>query len=297
VDAIRRFIEFFTANIPNANTRNAYATAVAQFCAWADEREYKLGKLNPILISAYVEALRDRMSVPTVKQHLAAIRVLFDWLVLGHIVQFNPAASVRGPKHIVRRGKTPVLNAEEARRLLDSIDVSTVGGLRDRALIGVMLFTFARVSAAVSMKVVDYYSIGRRAWIRLTEKGGKFKEVPAHHTAALYLDEYIAAARLAKEPATPLFRSLVGRSGRLGQARLSRTDALRMIKRRAAAVGLPAKICCHTFRGTGITNYLANGGTIEKAQFIAGHESPETTKLYDRREDEITLDEIERIAI
>lgn len=112
-----------------------------------------------------------------------------------------------------------------------------------------------------------------------------------------YLDAYVAAAGIAGDLKTPLFRSAIGRTNVLGSSRLTRQDALRMIKRRAAGASLPARTCCHTFRATGITAYLQNGGTIEKAQTIAAHESPRTTKLYDRTSDDITLDEIERIVI
>lgn len=295
--AIYRFVEFFTANIRNRNTQAAYGQAVAQFCAWADANDYTLTTLNPVVIASYVDGLMKTKTAPTVKQHLAAIRTLFDWLVLGQVVPFNPAASVRGPKHKVKRGKTPVLTPEEARALLDDIDVATIAGLRDRALIAVMLYSFARVSAVVGMNVESYYSIGRRSWIRLQEKGGKHHEVPAHHNAALYLDEYITAAGIAEDKNKPLFRSLARRVDGLSSSRMSRVDVLRMIKRRAVAMKLRANICCHTFRGTGITAYLKNGGSLETAQAIAGHESPDTTKLYDRTDDEVTLDEIERIAI
>jgi site-specific recombinase XerD len=232
-----------------------------------------------------------------VKQHLAAIRMLFDYLVIGQIIPMNPASSVRGPKHVVKRGKTFVLSATDTRRLLDSIDPSTTAGLRDRALIAVMVFSFARVSAVVGMNVGDFYQNGKRWWFRLHEKGGKFHEVPAHHSAEACLDAYVAGIGIAAEKKTPLFRTTRGKTGRITQRRLHRSDALRMIKRRAKAAGLPANICNHTFRATGITAFLSNGGTIENAQAIAAHESPRTTKLYDRTNDEITLDEIERILI
>ena len=141
--------------------------------------------------------LQGQFSPPTVKQHLAAIRVLFDWLVTGHVIDVNPAHAVRGPKYVVKKGKTPILNADEARALLDSIDISTLTGLRDRALIGVMVYTFARVNAVISMKVKDYFTQGRRGWVRLHEKGGKEHEVPCHHMLEKYLDEYVAAAEIA----------------------------------------------------------------------------------------------------
>jgi len=294
-DAARRFVEFFTATIRNKNTRAAYAEAVGQFFAWCERHRVRtLPEISPIVIAAYIE--NHPGAAPTVKQHLAAIRMLFDFLVIGQIVPMNPAASVRGPKHAVRRGKTPVLTADQARTLIDSIQTDSIIGLRDRALIGLMCYTFARVSAMVHMQVEDYYENGKRWWVRLHEKGGKRHEVPCHHNAEAYLDEYLAAAGIRDEKKSPLFRSVDNRR-RLTANPMTRTDVLRMVKRRALGAGLPSSTCCHTFRATGITAYLENGGTIENAQAIAAHESPRTTKLYDRTSDEITLDEVERIAI
>ena len=201
-----RFVEFFAANIRNKNTRASYAHAATRFFDWCESRHLALTDLRPAVIAAYIE--QHPGSAPTVKQHLAAVRMLFDWLVIGQIVPMNPAASVRGPKHVVKVGKTPVLKADQARQLLDSIDTSTVVGLRDRAILGVMCFTFARVSATAGMKVEDYYQSGKRWWIRLHEKGGKRHEVPAHHNAEMYLDAYIAAAAIGDEKRSPLFRSI-----------------------------------------------------------------------------------------
>ena len=304
--AAKRFVEFFTANIPNPNTRAAYAQAVDQFLRWAEGRRLTLRTIEPIAVAAYVQELKGRLATPSVKQHLAAIRMLFDWLVTGQVLPLNPAASVKAPKHVVKKGKTPVLSARDARTLLDSIEAERdngdgtktplLVGLRDRALIGVMVFSFARISAVLGMKVEDYYPNGKRWWLRLHEKGGKFHELPAHHNAEAYLDAYLEAAGIAGERHGPLFRT-VDRHGRLTAGRLTRNDALRMVKRRARDAGLPGAVCCHTFRATGITAYLENGGTIENAQAIAAHESPRTTKLYDRTGDEIKLDEVERIGI
>jgi integrase/recombinase XerD len=295
--ATTRFLEFFTVNIRNPNTRLAYAKAVGQFLSWCDKRQWELKEIEPMVVAAYVEQLTRERAPQTVKQHLAAIRMLFDWLVVGQVVSFNPASSVRGPRYSIKKGKTPVLSAADARRLLDSIATGHVVGLRDRALIGLMVYSFARVSAVVRMRVRDYYSNGKRYWIRLHEKGGKFHEVPVHHTAEEYLDAYIEAAGLADEKNKPLFRTTRGRSRGLTERALDRFEAYKMIKRRAEGAGLPREITCHTFRATGITAYLENGGTIEHAQAIAAHESPRTTKLYDRTSDAISLDEIERIVI
>jgi site-specific recombinase XerD len=295
--ASRRFIEFFAAQIRNRNTREAYYRAVVDFLAWCDDRKLSLTQIEPVAVAAYVEYLSTIYSAPTVKQHLAAMRMCFDWLVTGHVLKTNPASPVRGPKHVVKRGKTPLLSADDARQLLNSIDHSTLVGLRDRALIATMIFTFARVTAVTAMEVDDYYHVGKRSWIRLHEKGGKFLEVPAHHKAVEYLDAYVAAAGIGSDTGGPLFRTTRGRSQRLTGRPLTRQDALRMVKRRVRAAGLSHLLSCHSFRATGITAYLENGGTIEKAQQIAGHESPRTTKLYDRRDDKLSLDEVERITI
>ena len=296
--ATRKFIEFFVANIRNKNTRAAYHTAVRSFFARCDWRGVtELGRIEPVIVAAYVEDLGRRYSVPTVKQHLAAIRMLFDSLVVGQVIPSNPATSVRGPRYVIERGKTPVLSTEEARLLLDSIDVGSVIGLRDQALIATMVYTFARVSAVVGMKVDDYYQNGKRYWLRLHEKGGRFHEVPAHHSLEAYLDSYIAAAGRGEEDRGPLFRTVAGRTGRLTTAPISRNDVFRMIRRRAKDAGLTHQISCHTFRATGITAFILGGGSLENAQIIAAHSSPRTIKLYDRTSDQITLDEIERIVI
>ena len=140
------------------------------------------------------------MAKPSVKQHLAAIRMLFDWLVTGQVVPTNPAHSVRGPRHSVKKGKTSVLSVEEMRTLLDSIAIQDkkgnpiLIGLRDRALIALMGYTFARVGAVVGMKVEDYYIQKRRGWVRLHEKGGKVNELPCHHSLEQFLDEWLNAS-------------------------------------------------------------------------------------------------------
>jgi site-specific recombinase XerD len=231
-DASKRFIEFFTANIRNPNTRKAYAWAVREFATWCEANGLtELSDIEPVHIAAYIEILWQRLSAPSVKQHLAAIRMLFDWLVVGQVLATNPASSVRGPKHSVRKGKTPVLAADEARTLLDSIDIGTLVGLRDRALIGLMVYTFARVGAALQIKVEDVYVQGRRTWIRLYEKGGKRHEMPCHHNLDEYLHAYINSAKLT-EAKSILFRTAPRRSGQLTDRPMSQADAYRMIRRR-----------------------------------------------------------------
>ena len=294
--AAERLVEFFTAQIRNTNTRAAYGTAVTRFFAWCDARGLALNQISPIAVATYIDALQETASAPTVKQHLAAIRHLFDYWVVGQVVPANPASSVRGPTHVVRTGKTPVLQPEEARGLLALIDGPDLADRRDRALLAVMVYSFARVSAVVRMDVADYYQQGKRWWLRLHEKGGKHHAVPVHHKAEAALDAYLDAAGIAAETGAPLWRTLTRARGLSGR-RMSRVDVFRMIKRRVKAAGLGAAANCHTFRATGITAYLRNGGTLERAQAIAAHESPRTTKLYDRTADDVTIEDIEKIGI
>jgi integrase/recombinase XerD len=259
--------------------------------AWSEQHVDDIRAITPMHVAAYIE--KHPGSPQTIKQHLAAIKMLFDYLVISQIVPTNPAAPVKGPTHVVKRGKTPVLSVEDARTLLDSIPLDSLQGLRDRALVGVMLFSFARVSAVLGMKVSDFYENGRRRWFRLLEKGGKHHEVPVHHKAQDYVAEYLEKAGF--EPNKPLFQTF-HKKAPTGRP-MSRSEAYRMIRRRALAAGIFAPVCCHSFRATGITVYLENNGTLETAQKIAAHESPRTTKLYDRTDDQLTLDEIEKISV
>jgi integrase/recombinase XerD len=295
--AQEKFFEFFTAYIPNSNTRAAYYRDAMAFFAWAEGRGLSLHTIKPPHVAAYIQGLQKTHSPASVKRALAAVRMLFDYLVLGQVIEHNPAHAVRGPKHVVHKGKTPVLSKEEAQELLASIETSHVVGLRDRALVATMLYTFARVEAAVGMNVEDYFTQGRRAWVRLHEKGGKHHDMPAHHKLEEFLDQYLEATGRGQGKKAPLFRTAAGKTKKLTDTRLTRQDAWRMIRRRTADAGIKTEIGCHSFRATGITNYLENGGTLEKAQQMAAHSSARTTKLYDRRNDQLTLDEVERIDI
>ena len=293
-----RFLEFFASAIRNPHTRRAYGRAVADFLAWcADHGVASITAVQPLHVASWVELQTRERSAPTVKLRLAAIRHLFDWLVTGQIVPVNPAASVRGPSHSVRKGKTPVLDPAEARLLLDSIDVGTPIGLRDRALIGLMVFSFARIGAALSMRVEDVFVQNRRLWVRLREKGGKRHEMPCHHTLEAYLHAYLDETGIGADPKGWLFRTIGRGTGQLSRTDLPQANAYAMVQRRALAAGIGTRIGNHSFRATGITAYLKNGGTLENAAAMANHASTRTTQLYDRRRDDISLDEIERIRV
>ncbi len=295
--AQKRFFTFFTDNIRNPNTRDAYFRNAARFFEWCEKQRLPLTSIESFHVSAYVEELLLDLAKPSVKQHLASLRMLFDWLVVGQVLPMNPAAAVRGPKHVVKKGKTPVLDEETAKLLLNSIDTTHVVGLRDRAIIGTMIYTFARIDAVLQMNVNDYYPNGKRWWVRLHEKGGKAHEMPAHHKLEEFMDEYLEEAAFNLDKRTPLFPSTRGRSRILTSKRLLRTNAWSMVRRRARDAEIRTEIGNHTFRATGITNYMQNGGELQEAKKMAAHESARTTGLYDRSDDSITLDEIERISI
>jgi len=318
-----RFIEFFTSNIENLHTRRAYHRAALEFAAWCEAGGiYSLDDVQSIHVAAFREARlqgtwhpqpgpdprRWAMSRPTVKQQLAAIRMLFDYLLVGQAMKTNPAAAVRGPKHSVAVGSTPIISAEEARQLFDSIGDATPIALRDRALVAAMTFSFARISAMLNCRIRDYYyesQRGHRAWLRLYEKGSKQTKMPLHHLLHDYLDAYVKGACQDCDPDDWLFRASESklrsdiplRKSQLSKRPISQSDAWNMLQRRAKKAGLMTHITNHTFRATGITEYLRNGGKLEIAQKMANHESARTTGLYDRRGDELSLDEIERIVI
>jgi site-specific recombinase XerD len=293
-----RYVEFFTANIRNPNTRRAYARACGQFFAWCEDRGFVLATIRPVDVAEWVEQLQEKHGAAGVKQQLAAVRMLFDWLITGQVVPLNPAAAVRGPKHVVKTGKTPVLDAAEWRKLMDSIPTETVRDLRDRALIATLTYSFARIGAALKMKVEDLQAKGSGWRLRLHEKGGKHHEMPCHHSLAEALHAYVAAAGIAEDRKGWLFRTSPGHNSTvLTERPMEQSGAWVMIRRRAVGAGIRAQIGNHTFRATGITAYLGNGGALEHAQSMAAHESPRTTKLYDRTKDRLTQDEVERIRL
>ena len=186
-------------------------------------------------------------------------------------------------------------------QLLNSIETDTLIGMRDRAMIATMAYSFARIAAVTALKVGNVFRQQQRLWLRLTEKGGKTIDVPCHHQLEIYLAEWIEAAGLAGRDAAPVFQTFGSWGTRRERGRAQSGRAMnqpmtwQMITRRAKAAGITTPICNHTFRATGITAYLKNNGTIDRAAVIAGHASIRTTQLYDRRPDDVTLDEIERI--
>lgn len=303
----KRYTIFFTDTIRNRNTREAYFRNAWRFFSYCESLGLEIDQIESFHVSAYVELLMSHYAKPTVKQNLATIRRLFDWLIIGQVLDSNPAHAVRGPKHVVNEGLTPILDHDDLQQLLQSIDGDTVVGKRDRALIATMTATFGRVSAVLGMDVDDYYQDGKVWAIRLYEKNGKVVTMPAQSDLETLLDDYISAVGGSSAfpvedgerhgAKRPLFLTAAGRTGSLTTRRMSRQDAWRMIKRRASKAGVSTRICNHSLRGTGITNYRENGGSLENAAYMAGHSSTSTTKLYDRRKANIKRKEVEKITI
>lgn len=293
--------EFFEAQIDNPHTRRAYRHAVDQLFSWCERRGVPLARLSPWLIGEYIQQLRrddgTPASKPTRKVHLAALRHFFDKLVLRHAVALNPAASVRGPRHQVIEGRTPALGVLQARQMLAGIGTHSLIGLRDRAVIGVLIYTAVRVGAVAKLRRRDFFTDGRQWLLRFDEKGGKERVIPARHDLEGFIREYLGA--IGDAPAVaPLFLSLRRGCDLCRQTALRPGDMLRMVRRRFRNAGLPAEsLSCHSFRATTITNLLEQGVPLEDVQHLAGHADPRTTRLYDRRHREVTRNIVERISI
>lgn len=264
-EAERRTVEFFETGIGNRNTRQAYAQAVMRFMAWCEDRNLELADITVFTVTAYADEMARDYSARSVRQHLGAIRGLFDHLVAGRVVPVNPASLVRGPKGEgpKTRAKAPVLQPQEIRLLIDSVDVTDCSGLRDRALIAAMAYGFARVSAVVAMDVKDCFARDGQTWLRLQDRDGAHA-IPLHPRAKAYLDAYLEAAGIAGKPDSPLWRTMT-KERRFGGERLSRVDVFRMVKRRLRDAGLAEAANCDSIRAAGITAYLAGGGTRGRA--------------------------------
>jgi integrase/recombinase XerD len=196
--------------------RYPYYRAIQQFLVWAKRAGFQdLEDIEPITVAAYIEILQRRAAPPTVKQHMAAIRMLFSWLTEKGVLAMNPAREVKTERFSRAEGKTPAFVEARVQKLLEAVATSTHTGLRDRALLGTLAYTFARIGAVVNLKVEDYFPSGKRFSLRFKEKGGKEKELPVHHKLEELLDEYLKATGLCNEPCSPLFPTALGKKGKL----------------------------------------------------------------------------------
>ncbi len=301
VNARFAYAEFFGDEIANDFTRRAYRHAVHRFLAWCDTQGIELARIPPGTVGQYIRSLVTcdgrPAAKPTQKLHLAAIRKFFDTMVQRHAIVLNPAASVRGPKFRSTVGKTPAAASAQARTLLHSIDTSHIVGLRDRAILGILMYTACRVGAVAKLRRGDFYTDGQQWYLRLDEKGGNQRIIPCRHDLQGYIHEYIAAFGDAFDEGSPLFRSVRGRTRQLTQRACQAKDIHRMVKRKLKAANLPTILTCHSFRATTATDLLEQGVPLDDVQELLGHADPRTTRLYDRRDRLVTRNIVERITI
>lgn len=289
--------EFFYARIRNGHTRKAYRHAVHRFLDFVEQHDLQMRNISPSFIGQYFDSLT--LATATKKLHLSALRNFFDELVLRHVVVLNPALSVRTERHQVLEGKTPELSVKQVRKLLNSIDISHVVGLRDRAVLATLIYTAARVGAVSRLRQRDFYDVGEQYCLRFTDKGGKSREIPVRHDLRGYLLDYQDACSNGNcmEANQPFFFSANGRTKRLSTNRMTADAIGRMLKRRLRDVGLPARFSPHSFRVTAITDLLTQGVPLDDVQHLAGHSDPRTTRLYDRRHRQVTRNIVERISV
>ncbi len=288
--------EFFGARLRNRHTRAAYLQAVRRFLRHCQERGVDPLAVSPGQLGRYFA--EHPGSLPTKKLHLAALRGLFDVLVERHVVILNPALSVRTERYSVREGKTPMIAIPAARQLLASIPARTVVDLRDRAILGVLIYTAVRAGAAAGLRLQDYYEEDGRWSLRFTEKGGKQRSVPVREDLHSWLEEYLLLATHPGLPlATPFFRSADGDRGRLTPRGLTGNDIGRLVKRRLRAAGLPERFSPHSFRSCTATDLLEQGQPLESVQNLLQHADPRTTQLYDRRPRKVARGLVDRISI
>ena len=317
------YVEFFSATIRNPNTTKAYRRAVDRFLAWCEDRGLEFREVSSAVIAEYldehlVKANGQPLANPSKKLHLAALKHFYDIQERRHGVPMNPATAVRGPGHKVAKGKTRPFQKGQVKKLLASIDTTTIVGLRDRAILAVLYWTACRAGACAKLRLRDYYPDGERWWFYFGEKGDKAHTVKANHTLQAYIKAYIEAADIGHQPTDwPLFRSAMKRkkgethAPRLtpyqppdrhtpSKARgvLTGNDILRIVKRRLKTAGLPPDtFTAHSFRSTTATNLRKKGIPRDQVQYLLGHADARTTALYDHSDDEQAQDIVDQITL
>src|SRR5258705_1396743 len=224
-------------------------------------------------------------------QSYSQIALLHSHLFLHDQLTFADISGTdtRPPRLVRESSQTPVFEEAEIVAFLDSISLNSLKEIRDKAILCVLLYSWCRVSALINLSVADYYERGGARWLRFEEKRGKDHEVPVHSKAKEAVDLWLERSYLASNPSVPLFPSFGKNRETIELRRLDRRSVLKLVEKRAKESGILKRVCCHSFRATGVTEYMNSGGTIEIAQRIAGHTSP-STKASVRRN--VTFDPI-----
>jgi integrase len=287
-------LNILQGQLRNSNTRSAYKVAWRYFFEFCSAYKLDLDRVKPYHFGLWLK--RHTGSVATQRQHLAAVRLLFDHLLEKGVVDINPATRAKPPRLERESAHTPVFEQNEIKAFLEAIKLDSLIDKRDKALCSVLLYGWARVSAVVALRVEDYYERKGERWLRLHEKRGKIHEVPVHSKAREAIDEWLLAFGFGSNPSAPLFPAF-GKNKKTPELRhMDRTSVWKLVQARAQASGLKKRVCCHSFRATGITEYMNAGGSLDIAQRIAGHSQLSTTKIYDRSQDRLTMAEIEKVS-
>ena len=294
--------DFFSElELENDNTHRAYNHAVRRFLAWCEDRGLELARIMPGDVAQYIKDDLDG-SPATQKQHRSAIKRYFDLLVVRHLSMINPAASVKTPKLRRSRGTTPMIEPDEIKQLMASIDTVGLAGIRDRAAIAVLGYTAVRAAGIAKLRRGDYRGRPGHMQLYFREKGGTQHQIEVRSDLEVCLNDYLAAGRMkTANKECPLFRPLLRKEqafrpwvkadkkkGTTEQGTLSPNDVCRMVKRRMRRAGLREELSAHSFRVAVLTDLIDQGVPIEDVQELAGHADARTTKLYDRTNRKVT---------
>ena len=295
VKIIQSYNDFINLSIKSDDTRATYRSALSLFFRYCDDIGIEaFYDIEPAHVRSYLDyRTQELQMVASAPNHYHALKSCFQYLVDKGRLAANPAASVNYAFVRSSKGKTAVITKEDVRALLlaipsdphDDDNPAKPTDLRDRALIALMAYTFARIGGALSSNVGDYHMDDGVMWLNMVEKGSKEHSVPVVGAAREYIDAYIEHCGLrapGSNPRSPLFQS-ANRNGELNGNRYDRGNSRRMIARRAEAAGIGKGVKNHTLRATGITRFLEDGGKLDDAQDIANHADSSTTRRYDRR--------------
>ena len=288
--------EFFVGQLRNPHTRRAYRRHVLAFLDSCDERGIELAWVSPGDAAAFIDALAP--SIANQRMALAALRRFFDRLVTRHAVMLNPFDSVQGPPRASLDGKTPEITPAQATRLLESVDCSRHAGVRDRAILGTLAGTGARVGAVAKLRMRDLRDYGDYRSLRFAEKRGKEREIPLRLDLNQWIQAYVLLVDDFADGDAPLFRPLHANSRTRFARRFITPYTIRaMLKRRLQDAGLPSIFSPHSFRAMVVTDLLQQGVPMEDVQYLVGHSHPSTTQIYDRRARKVTRNIVERISL
>ena len=288
--------EFFLAGIRNPHTRRAYGRHAIGFLDWCAARGTALHQVTPGDAAAWIETMSA--SASTQRVALAALRRFFALLVTRHAVLLNSFDSVRGPRQGDRReGQAALITPAQARQLLRTIDLRRAVGFRDRAVLGTLAGTGARVGAVSGLRIRDVRDHGDHRALRLREKRGLVREIPLRTDLNDWIRAYLAFVDEADDPDSPLFRPLALRTRRFANRPMQPVTIRAMLKRRLRDARLPSLITPHSFRAMVVTDLLLQGVPIEDVQYLVGHRHSSTTQIYDRRARCVSRNTVERISI